>query len=98
MKKEDAIKLCRHLNVAESSDEDKKLFAHCERMWVDRMIDDNFLFEDLLQDYFDAGLREFEQMDDTPITLKAVLFNRFCKFNDCVDVSEFKKFYQKYMK
>ena len=98
MRKEDAIKQCKHWKDAESSDPESKMFASCERFWVERMTDDDFSFEDLLQDYVDAGLQDFEKTDDTPITLKAMLFNRFCKYMDCVDVSEFKKFYLRYMK
>lgn len=97
MKREDAIKLCRHWNATDAKDEDVKLFAAIEKIWVDCMTDDDFSFNDLLQDYFDAGLREFEMFDDTPITLKALLFNRFCKYNEMIDVHEFKKFYKKYM-
>lgn len=46
--------------------------------------------------YIDAGLISFEQMDDTPITLKALLFNRFCHHTDLslIDGAEaFKIFY-----
>ena len=34
-------------------------------------------FSRLLDEYIDAGLAKFNNYDDTPITLKAVLFNRF---------------------
>lgn len=46
--------------------------------------------------YIDAGLISIEQMDDTPITLKALLFNRFCYHADLslIDGAEaFKTFY-----
>lgn len=46
--------------------------------------------------YIDAGLISFEQMDDTPVTLKALLFNRFCHHADLslIDGAEaFKTFY-----
>lgn len=46
--------------------------------------------------YIDAGLISFEQMDDTPVTLKALLFNRFCHHTDLslIDGAEaFKTFY-----
>ena len=41
----------------------------------------------------DAGLSHFEPYDNIPVTLKATLFNRFCKYMDRVDIEEFKKFY-----
>jgi hypothetical protein len=31
----------------------------------------------MLDDYIDAGLAEFNAYDNTPVTLKAVLYNRF---------------------
>ena len=34
-------------------------------------------FSRLLDDYIDAGLTEFNAYDNTPVTLKAVLHNRF---------------------
>ena len=97
MKKEDAIKLCRYLNKNIAGDADVRLFVTCETIWVERMTDDDYSFADLLEDYFTAGLREFEQMDDTPITLKAVLFNRFCQYYDRIDVEAFRQFYERYV-
>ena len=50
----------------------------------------------MINEYIDAGLISFEQMDDTPITLKALLFNRFCHHTDLslIDGAEaFKIFY-----
>ena len=50
----------------------------------------------MINEYIDAGLISFEQMGDTPITLKALLFNRFCHHADLslIDGAEaFKTFY-----
>ena len=50
----------------------------------------------MINEYIDAGLISFEQMDDTPITLKALLFNQFCHHANLslIDGAEaFKTFY-----
>lgn len=51
-----------------------------------------------VEEYLSAGLREFNHTDNTPATLKAMLFNRFAKsYNSLLDaVPNFKKFYDKY--
>lgn len=51
----------------------------------------------MLDEYISAGLSEFNMMDDTPITLKALLFNRYCHwcggYGLIEDAKAFKKFY-----
>lgn len=46
----------------------------------------------MLDEYLSYGLREFENMDGVPITLKAILFNRFSHWNRA-DTEEFKAWY-----
>ena len=101
MKKSDIIALCRYYkgetqNPFENKDQNKTLLWIYEQIWLEDMQNDNCTFTDLLTDYLDAGLRDFCKTDDTPITLKALLFNRFCKMQDRTDPEAFKEFYQKY--
>lgn len=48
-----------------------------EKKWVELMINDNPLLDGMISVYISNGLRDFEQMDNTPLTLKALLFNRY---------------------
>ena len=52
----------------------------------------------MLEEYLFSGLSDFEKFDDIPITLKALLFNRYCKTAQSMlsAVEPFKKFYHKY--
>lgn len=80
-----------------SKDADRQMLWRCEEWWVSQTILGNKEGCDrigsVLSEYMDAGLSHFEPYDNTPITLKATLFNRFCKYEDRVDVEGFKKFY-----
>jgi len=68
--------------------------AKMEKAWIDAELSDNSTFIDTcIKEYNLCGLKEFEISDNVPIRLKAVLFNRFCKFNERIDVAEFKEFY-----
>ena len=47
-----------------------------------------------LDEYLRAGLRTFNMYDDTPVTLKAVLFNSFMQQDECMATAEdFKRWY-----
>ena len=53
----------------------------------------------ILKGYMDASLSSFEMYDGVPITLKAVLFNRYCQYVETIDTEGFKELYQtKYIK
>ena len=43
----------------------------------------------MLDEYISAGLSEFEMQDDTPVALKALLYNRFCHWQ-MADTASFK--------
>ena len=47
----------------------------------------------MLDEYISAGLSEFEMQDDTPVALKALLYNRFCHWQ-MADTASFKKWYR----
>ena len=50
-----------------------------------------------LDDYLSAGLRTFNMYDDTPVTLKAVLFNRFMQQAEGMATAEdFKEWYDRF--
>ena len=67
-----------------------------EKMWVDRMLSEDSDFDALLDEYITFGLTSFSETDDVPVTLKALLFNRFNQYNDRIDVDAFKTWYKRY--
>lgn len=109
MKKEDLLHHCRYYNGEsenpfEGKDQMKSLMWGYESKWVEFTIkasenkdgQESSILSSALTDYIRAGMREFEKMDDTPIALKAILFNRYYYWNEGGD---FKKWYKEtYMK
>lgn len=64
-------------------DDDRHLFWFYEKKWCDNARfrrDDNS--NPNIKFYNDFGLHNFEQNDGTPISLKALLFNRYYYWND----------------
>lgn len=99
MKKEDLLKYCRYYHgedKCKSTDADVQMLFKIERAWVDMMCSIDGDFRRFLDNYIEAGLKDFNVTDDVPVTLKAVLFNRFTQYNDRVDVNAFKQWYKKH--
>ena len=58
---------------------------------------DNPDFGEFLDDYLRAGLRTFNMYDGTPITLKAILYNRYMQQAEgMAKVDDFKEWYNKF--
>lgn len=55
----------------------RSLLWDYERIWIELSLNKDDTLGNLLDDYLRAGLSEFEMKDDTPITLKALLFDRY---------------------
>ena len=71
------ISLCqRYKGQAHNPDPQDKVWEY-ERFWVEMSIKEDLDFSSLIDAYLAAGLRTFNVYDDTPMTLKAVLYNRF---------------------
>ena len=86
MYKNDLQSFCRFYKgetVCPFKDGDKQMFWLCEKWWTEQTIPAT-----------DAGLSSFELYDGVPITLKAVLFNRYCKYAERVDIEDFRKLYR----
>lgn len=96
----DLIKFCRYYNgenePPKDFDADKSTLWKIERYWVENSANKSSSLGDNLDEYLDAGLREFSQFDEIPATLKALLFNRFTQYNERVDVEAFKFWYKTY--
>lgn len=73
--------------------EDNTLWLY-ERAWVRSMLDkEDTLLNNYLDDYLFNGLAEFCMFDNVPITLKALLYNRYVSTGEINDVEGFKEWY-----
>lgn len=85
------VELCRYYrgektNPYEGKDQNKSRFWEYEKLWVEqtRIIENEgedsealkFLGQ-MISDYQNAGLWDFEVFDHVPLPLKAILFNRY---------------------
>lgn len=95
------LKSCRYYkgedqNPFEGKDQNKSMLWFYESVWVNSCkssVDDSIIGE-----YVKYGLGDFEKHDNIPISLKALLFNRYAKssFSMASAVEPFKAFYRKY--
>lgn len=98
---EDLLKFCRYYHGEKDNpyEGNEAMLWDYERVWVREMMKDNS-FSEYLSDYLIYGLRDFSKFDHTPITLKALLFNRYARgaysMQDAVE--GFKDFYKIYYK
>lgn len=112
MNEKELLPFCRYYkgganNPYNSKSQNKAMFWDYEKQWLEITIDaakhpegqSASILKSALEDYLDAGLRDFEQMDDTPTTLKAILFNRYGYWLGgrglIEDAKHFKEFYSK---
>lgn len=107
MKTSDLLSFCRYYKGEEecpfASNNPNSLCWWYEQKWVEFTIkargdedsDESKVLSSYLAEYIRAGMREFEKTDDTPIALKALLFNRYYHWNVGGD---FKKWYKEVYK
>lgn len=100
MNKQDAIKFCRYYHGESEcpfKDDECSTLWKIERAWAERMTTGNTeQIEEAVSEYVACGLGEFQMHDGVPISLKAVLFNRFCKYEERIDLPAFKQFYLRF--
>lgn len=80
MEREDYLHFCRYYRGENDSPYKsgiKPLLWDYERVWVEWSLNKDDSLGQMLTDYLRAGLRQFEVMDYTPVTLKALLYNRY---------------------
>lgn len=101
MEKKDLIQFCRYYKGEKENpynEQDKALLWDYERIWISYNFSDNGrdVLAKYLEDYVGIGLSLFEIHDDIPVSLKALLFNRYAKYSySLIDAVEpFKKFYK----
>ena len=91
------ISLCqRYRGQRENPDPHDKVWDY-ERFWVEMSMLESPDFSKVLDDYIDAGLRTFNMYDDTPLTLNAILYNRFMQQAEgMASADDFKRWYDEY--
>lgn len=98
MNRNDYLKFCRYYHGEKECPYkgDKALFWGYELAWIEMSLSKDDALGNMLEEYIRAGLGQFEMQDDTPATLKAVLFNRFCHWRSgsmLENAEPFKEFY-----
>lgn len=98
------LKSCRYYkgessNPYEGEDRDKAMLWFYEMGWVknaERGLSP--ISADAVAEYKACGLQSFRSDDGVPLSLKALLFNRYAKTEQSLKdaVESFKKFYEKY--
>lgn len=103
MDKKDLLAFCNYYK-GEQSNPNKHSAAwyvwQVEKDWVEEMALDNVVNDCMakpLNRYISLGYADFEKFDDTPITLKAMLFSLLEKWNEGVVArDDFSSFYAKW--
>jgi len=103
MSEKDYIRSCRYYGGEDAAPAGKDATLwNVERVWVRMSVGNGDALASMVDMYLDAGLRAFCQYDDTPATLKAVLFNAYAKYHSGSpqDAARgFRKFYvEQYLK
>lgn len=99
MQQSEKLTICRYYRGEQTSpysEQNKSMLWFYERCWVNEK--NGGLLSEYIFEYRAAGLSEFCNSDNIPISLKALLFNRYSKTAWSLrDAAEpFKKFYLKY--
>ena len=98
---EQLLKYCRYYKGEEQplfEERNKVKLWYYERSWINDMSNNRDRLSTVIEEYIQCGLGLFEQFDNTPLSLKAVLFNRYAQTNYSIrlSVEPFKKLYRKY--
>ena len=73
MNKEELQKRCKYYGI----DQTNSIFSAYEEKWIDLMMNDSEQLNSYVQYYIRTGLEHFNEHDNTPIGIKAILWNRY---------------------
>ena len=95
--------MCRYYkgeNDCPFKDLNEEMLWFYEQSWVINKLKRENMFSSMLEEYICSGLDSFEEFDGIPLTLKALLFNRYAIgcYSRADAVESFKEFYKKYYK
>lgn len=101
MDKKDLLKFCRYYKGEDDNpfrEQNKSMLWFYERAWINEMLNNGNSLSIAIEEYIRLGLGLFEQFDDIPLSLKALLFNRYARTSQSMTeaVEPFKKFYKEY--
>lgn len=100
----DLLKFCRYYKGEDKCpfDDERTTLWYYERAWyLDFTKNKSPILEEYTNEYILAGLKDLDKYSEIPISLKALLFNRFRKdsYNDLYeDAKRFEKFYNEHYK
>lgn len=93
--KEQPLRYCRYFKGETENRENKlSLLSDYEKCWLDSLNTNIRYLENQVCEYIHYNLMDFSDNDGVPISLKAILFNRYCHWN-MADVESFKDWYLK---
>ncbi len=102
MDRQTAINFCRYYDGSDDcpfKDADRAMLWRIEEVWAERMIAGaTDSIERAVGEYVAYGLKDFQTRDGVPSSLKAVLLNRFIKYEERINIEGFKEFYLRYYK
>lgn len=107
MNKKDLLPFCRYYkgetkNPFDEKDQDKAMLWFYENCWIEQVSTGKGkeIMMEYISEYSNAGLSMFEINDEIPVSLKALLFNRYSRgaYSMADAVEPFKEFYHKYYK
>lgn len=104
MTREYLLQFCRYYKGEDESpyegiDQNKDMLWFYEKCWTFDVVNGgDKMFVEMINEYSRVGLAMFSNHDNTPISLKALLFNRYAKgsWSMADAVEGFKRFYNKY--
>lgn len=96
-KKEALLKYCRYYHGEKECKlkdaQDCALWLY-ERAWVNAMMSEHDeVISRYLDEYVERDLTRFSEQDNVPVTLKALLFNRYMSTAEMANVDDFKQWY-----
>lgn len=81
MDRKTLLQYCRYYKGGDVCpfDDERQMLWFYEQSWVTAMLNDDDMLEEYISDYVIVGLHDFSVTDDVPMSLKALLFNRYAK-------------------
>ena len=96
----DPLKCCRYFNGQVLPDNNDAIFADYEKRWLEWRVssqdqDYEYMVE-VISEYMCYGLLRFNEFDKAPVSLKALLYNRFCHWDYSSNPDLFKEWFHNY--
>ncbi len=101
-REKELISYCNYYKGEESSpfkSSDQNLIWYYESKWVEFMLEKSHMLDVYIEEYLGAGLKDYSSSDGVEISIKALLFNRYChlSFASMTELAEpFKTWYKEY--